>query len=382
MACSSSASVLAIFALGAVIACAPVPEEDDIASAGSNQTDPDEKPSPWTTRRIGGEKSRDFSPTEGIGLAVRGEKRHMVYLGSDRSTRYLVLGSDKEESLGVLGARHHELVLDASGEPIIAFSEDRGKVEIATKRGGSWEREPIGVDGALDAMALDATGALHIASHANATVTLSTRRPGSRTFEHAKVPGKPERDTDFFAFAMATDRRGTVYLMLSSHENVSEGNRVRVGPDHTFFAQRPVGGSFSVDPMTAAASAGSLVVDTNDVVHAVLAASATSQGESTRPLYLHRAPDEAKWSAPEQVHVDGYRTALAVDARGALHLAFAGNASSFFMYATRPRNGEWSKESVFSGEAEEPEIVVDASGKPTIAYRDRGGYRIAERRMQ
>lgn len=373
------ASLLCLFALVAGVGCAAPTEEGAAESSESNQTS-----SSWTTSSIGDRPNRDVVVNERVGMAIdaRGQ-RHTAYLGRDGKTHYVDPSSNRDEVIETNGASHHELALDAAGQPIIGFSSRDG-IALATKRNGAWAIEKVGVNGSLDALGTDATGALHVVSSAyqggESTATVSTRRSGATTFEHAKVPGKLPREIGFDAFAFATDRAGAVYLLLSSFESIEEApNRSRSGPLHAYFAKRPAGGSFAVESLPIAASGGSLAVDGNGTLHAVLSTKVQTTDYDNTLVYVRRGASEPAWSAPENVHWDGYYTSLAVDAAGTMHLAITGSSSRYLKYAKRPASGGWTDELITSADASVPVLALDARGVPVIAYRDGGGYQLAQR---
>lgn len=378
------ASSLALFSLVASVGCAAPAEAPEASSSESNQT-----AASWSLSSIGGRPNRDVVEHERVGIAfdARGQ-RHTAYLGRDGETHYVEPSSNRDEvvSTGSSSASNHELVIDASGQPIIGFSTRDG-VSIATKRNGAWAIEKVGVNGSLDALSFDATGALHVVTSTyvgdESTSTVSTRRSGATTFEHTKVPGKLPRESGFEAFAAATDRAGTLYLLLSSYESISDGpNRSHSGPTHGYFAKRPAGGAFTVEALPMGGTAGSLAVDSSGVVHAVVSARLDADSYTTKTLYVRRGASESAWSAPETVYSDGYRSSLVVDAQGTLHLALSGNSSRFLRYAQRPATGSWTNELVTSSDANVPEIALDSRGTPLIAYRDGGGYQLAQRQSQ
>lgn len=373
------ASSLALFSIVAGVGCAAPTEALETESSESNQN-----ASEWTTSSIGDRPNRDVVEHERVGIAfdARGQ-RHTTYLGRDGQTHYVDPASNRDEVVSTSGASNHEIVVDASGQPIIGFSSRDG-VAIATKRNGAWAVEKVGVIGTLDALKLDATGALHVVTSTyvgdESTATVSTRRSGSTTFEHTKVPGKLPNEIAFDAFAAATDRAGTLYLLLSSHESISDGpNRSHSGPTHGYFAKRPAGGAFTVEALPFGGTAGSLAVDANGVLHGVVAARLEGES-STKALYVHRASSDSAFSAPETVYGDGYRSSLVVDAQGTLHLALTGNSSRFLRYAKRPAAGGWTNELITGSDASVPEMALDSRGTPVIAYRDGGGYELATRR--
>lgn len=374
------ASSLALFSLVAGVGCATPSEAPETESSESNQTSSD-----WSTSSIGDRPNRDVVTNERVGIAfdARGQ-RHTAYLGRDGKTHYVDPTSNRDEVIATNNASHHELVLDASGQPIIGFSSSDG-VSIATKRNGAWAIEKVGVSGSLDALRFDAIGTLHVVTSSYATnestATVSTRKSGQTTFEHTKVPGKLAREIGFEAFAAATDRAGTLYLFLSSFESIEDGpNRSHSGPLHGYFAKRPAGGAFTVEASPIAASCGSLAVDANNTLHAVLSVESEVADHDTKPVYIKRDPSDSSWSAPENAHWDGYYTSLAVDASGTLHLAIAGSRSRFLKYAKRPATGGWTDELITTADASVPEIALDSRGTPVIAYRDGGGYELATRR--
>jgi hypothetical protein len=376
-----SSSLLIFSALAALaIGCSQAQETDGEAEAQeANQSS-----SNWSARSIGDRPNRDVVQNERVAIAIdaRGQ-RHGVYLGRDRETHYVDLSANREQIVEAPQGSHHALALDPSGDPHIAFTSSDGIVH-AVRRNGAWSTEQIGARGTVDALAVDATGTVHVASSTYeagvSTAKHSTKRSGAAAFEHAAVPGKRDREIGFGAFAFAVGRSGTAYMLLSSFESIETAPNVsHSGPTHTYFAKRPAGGTFSVEMSEPSASGGSMVVDANDVVHAVLSVDSEIEDHDTKPVYVRRGASDAAWSAPESVFWDGYYTSLAIDASGTLHLAVTGSRSSFLAHAVKPAGGTWTTEVINSSRARVPSIALDTNGKPLIAYRDDSGYLLAQR---
>jgi hypothetical protein len=366
-------SVLAALGLG----CSPA-EEPAAESDESNQTS-----SSWSSTSIGDRPNRDIGTNERVAIAVgaRGQ-RHAVYVGKDLKTHYVDLSANRDEVLGASPySTDHAIALDPAGEPHIGFYSSLGATH-AFRRNGAWVLEPIGTPGYFDAIAVDATGTVHIASHdipagSEWTATHSTKASSATAFSHTPIPGKLPREIGFGAFAFAVGADGTAFAMLSSFESIEEApNRFKSGPTHTYFAKRPAGGTFTVEVLGPSASSGSLLVDSSGVLHAVLAV----KSPSSKPMYFRRGPTDTAFSAPEEIFWDGFRTSLALDANGTLHVAITGNVSSFLAYGKRPASGPWSTEIITASDAALPSIAIDATGKPIVAYRTGAGYHLASRR--
>ena len=368
-------------ALASAVGCA-APNEEQAGRSEANETS-----SSWRVSDIGDRPNSDIGDNENVGFAIDGAgHRHAVYLGRDLKTHYVDFSTNTNIALPTTGPTSHaRLALDSQGQPHVALTTGQGITHVS-KKNGQWVAGPIGVFGTADAINVDARGTAHIASDTPAaggewTATVSTLEPGASTFQHANVPGKVAGEIGFSINAFAVDAQGGEYLMLSSIKFVDDSATSSHSTDeHAYFVRRPANGSFAVEMMDKSLqnSAASLAVDGSGNIHAVVAGPSGEPDVSTAPYYIHRGANDTTWSSPEKIHWDGYWTSLAVDASGGLHVAIAGDRSSYAAYATRLPTGQWAIDYVSTQATQLPSLALDPSGKPVFAFRTYAGYSLAE----
>lgn len=367
-------------ALGLVACTAPSTDATRAAAALAKSADG------WTSIELARRPELDPIDYETASLAIdRQGGRHVAFVAEDGLVHYRGPASAETTfEVDPPEAVRPHLGLGPDGEPQVAFTVDPyapsgGRVVLASHAGGAWHVDPTGHLGEVDAIAIDESGTVHIASSDVAPAPaywrafVTTRRPGA-AFVQAEVPrGATSLGgmTSYTTFGLAVDRSGGEYLLLATAPlEVGTG----LGPE-SYLARRTPGGTFRLERLPVDGGAGALARDPNGTLHAVLSSKGVS---GTYPLYLRRGANDGAWSAPESVALrTSYYASIAVDPRGLVHVAFSTNTADALLYARRSASGSWSTESVLDGRAQLPSLALEPTGAPVIGYRSGASYWIA-----
>lgn len=368
---------LGLVGLLALGACASPSESRDSSALAAT--------SGWQSTEIARRPELNDVDYETVSLAIDKQGgRHLAFVGDDQFVHYRgPSGAEKVFDEAPAEAVRPRLALGPDGEPQVAFTSDPWNVSgapimLGAHTASGWRVEAIGKTGDVDALAIDDSGTVHIASSDVAPspgywrATVSTRKPGA-AFAHADIPKPITGMTSWSAFGLVVDRAGNESLLLATAA-------LEIGGDAptTHFARRSVGGAFRVERLSVDGSTGALTRDANGTLHAVVSSKGFS---GTHPLYLRRGVNDTAWSVAESIDAftTSYYSSIAVDTRGIAHVAFSTNTANAVMYAKRSTSGSWSTSSVFDGRAQLPSLALDPSGGPVIGYRSGPSYWLATR---
>ncbi|UJR84527.1 hypothetical protein [Sandaracinus amylolyticus] len=177
--------------------------------------------------------------------------------------------------------------------------------------------------------------------------------------------------------AIAVDPSGGVHVSYAdARDDLAYAHRA---PGATSWDVTPIGGgaSCSFSPLCSIADQTSIAIDAAGRAHVVF------YGSSITTTGLHHAFDDGSAWQVEQIDHDGYRSALAIDARGVLHVVFSRYGTGALVYGQRRADGTWGTIDIDpSGAASEPPVslAIDGTGGLHVAFHGRsGGLRYAHR---
>jgi hypothetical protein len=273
------------------------------------------------------------------------------------------------------------LAIDASGRPHIAYLDmSNAQVKYAWLDAESWHFADVGradTEGAHTSLALDSLGQPHI-SYVDEEVKalVHASRHSSGGFAPLGDGGWEKQPVDYLGWAYSF--RDSLALDAQGHPHVAYGDSVERSIKYRWFDgatwhEETVVGSWSaVDPP-------SFALDASDRPHLAYFDNSTKN-----MMYAWR--DGATWHseiAIEDSH--GSKPALALDPEGQPHIAYSTKLrrpDTFLVYASRAQpptasgsdGATWQVVTVPTlsdpGVGDDVSLVMDASGRPHIAYTD------------